>query len=417
MNNHRYDSADQFAKKLIANCVWGGSNYNFVGVPTRYGHARRGAGPIEFRWGGVDISDRFFRRAQSASTLRSSGSNLLFNTDLIRDICSRLQMSCDLSMLRPEAIRTQHRQDSRWGDLFQQALFQGAEWRVEGETLVCYQTNYSGAATWVYDSKSVVPEENLEADSPQIINQATARRGTEGGANQGATVALLKSGTYPISFNPPVLGLQFRQTPDAVFAVSDVICRNTAGVIVKVLAPRNTQGQWPPQFNQSLEPIASAVFTWGVMFPGQQVTERVGQVQFYGAPDSTGAPQDPIHTLTAHCPDSIQGVGQKPGWGLQPIEMPPNPLYYDSAAMGRDLNDFLWKHAFDLKPITNRVFLNHEMRPGDRVMIRDLVLGTNDVRYVEQCTHVFSDDPNTRLTRFKSILYPQSINVVQGKYK
>ena len=423
MNGHKYDSSDTVLKRFVVNILYGGGEYNFVGYPTGYSDERKGPSPINFTWKGVDASDRFFRRAQTATTKRSVGTEVLTNIDLIEDACNQLQISCNTSLMRRENIRVQHRQDARWGDLVQQAVdVAQSEWQINGETLEVYQSLYTGPATWTYDKASLIKESSLTSDSPKIENQVTMRRGNEGGSNQGATAALNKFGPVTIPFHPAITNPSFKMIADSPIAqVSDCLYYNAAGGLVAYTNPSNPQNPIYAGLFQP-GPIVSVTFTWGVRQVGynafEEYTSAPGIVQFSGAVSDPNGGSDPVYTVTMNAPQSIAGGGPdgSVGYGVQPEEKRPNPLFYDSKVMQRALRDYLTKHAFDLLPQTFRCFLNPQMRPGDRVLIEDAALGLTEVRYVKQCTHSFSDDPTNRFTRMMTVLYPLTISVFLGKY-
>lgn len=417
MNSRAYDGDDNFAKKFLFHANYGGADYHIVGIPTDYGHTRRWQnGPIDFNWGGIDISERWFRRAQTSATIRTSRNGATWtNVEAILDICTQLKMACDLSRLRTELIRVQHRQDGRWGD-WAQALFDmtNARWIVEGETLVVYQPVYSGPATWRYTKGSLLLEDNLEGQKPQIVNKITGRRANEGGKVAGTVLRMDKFGEYQLSL-PPTDGLDWYTPPAQLGIVSDLVFRKNGDVI----AVRNVRsgGTWP-SFLTNNGPIHGAdhvTLTWGAP-PSVSVTGDPGYVRFFGASEDGGeTATDKTYTVGLKETTSILGSGTDHGYGELPKEMPPNPLFYDSAQVERWGRSYLVENSHDLLPQTFRAHLNHRMRPGDRVEIYDETLNLEEIRHVRQCTHSFNDDPGQRFTRFLTWLYPNpaDLNIVK----
>jgi len=426
MDNRAYDSAGGFAKKFLATVYWGGSPYHLIGIPNQIASERNNGSGGRFRltWGGIDCTEGFFRRANTAKTLRTvRGGTTWFNVDALRDICEQLNVSCDFR-IRREKIRVQHRQNGRWGDWFQSLLdATRAKWRSEGERIVAYQPTLTGPALWNYDSKALILEENLDAPTPDIVNKVTARRANEGGGSR-AEVNLLKFGSgYKAVFNPPIDNPQFKVSGGNLAAVSNVVYRDPSGAIVGVsnwrtdgmgtaanigtVAAQDPMGRAYGNGGQAKN-VNSAEFTWGITVAGfPTILESAGNVTFFAAPSDPTS--DPVLELTGKAPASIGGGNL--GWGEKALELPPNPLFYDSAQLKRYLYDYLLEFAFDTLPTTYKVFLNHEMRPGDLVAIHDDRLGLVDVRYVYQCTHSFSDFPEQRFTRMSTRLYPTEIMV------
>lgn len=412
LTGEAYDADDAFARKLIANINWGGAPYELVGIPTNFGSTRSFANPgkMDLAWSGVDASARFFRRGQSAATLRTSrGGSTIYNTDAIEDVCGRLGMAVDTSKLRRELLRVQHRQDGRWGDFFQAALdLSAGEWGIEGETLHCFQANYAGPVQWDYDLQSLIQEDSLDVSAPEVKNVAVPRRANEGGKSTGQQIDVNTFGEYSQTFSPPLDGVQWRfpATPNGAF--SDLIFRNAAG---NVIAVRNVRGSGPwPSFLTNNGPITGATsvkFTWGAPYLNpDQLLGAAGSIEFYGATRDQEESADPVYTVRQKVQASIDKYGE------QPQEFPPNPLFYDSASMYRWLVDWFTRNAFPKKPATYRAPLNHQMRPNHCVRIRDLILNRVDVRYVKVCTHSFSDFPEQRFTRFSTVLYPSPADLV-----
>lgn len=415
LNDEAFGSDDTIIKTFQCDLTWGGFDYHFTGVPNKYGHTRshQTGHKFEFSWGGIDLSAKLYRKAQTAATVRSDRSQTITNKQALSDLFASYGLRYDIEGLKEIPIHVQHRQDGRPGD-WMMALLEAtmAEWTVRGETIVCYQPAYNGPAKWKYDSSAAILEDSLSSEASQIVNRVTVRRAAEGGGNGGGAtkVECYNFGNgYSQSFNPPLNGFHYDYSGNGV--ASDFICRNKLGEVIAVIAPRSLGNvAYPPQLinasGNSVNGIASLSFTWGAAnaFVPYDVTGGAGEVEFFG---NTGATvgglitdeHDAVYTVTAEDADSILA------YGLQPLELKPNPLFMRSADAQYFADQYILRKAWDPDPISYRVNLNLAMNVGDRVEIVDDILGITETRYVHQVTHSISDDPGQRFTRFSTILF------------
>lgn len=415
LDDKAYGASDAIVKTFQCNLTWGGFPYYYTGVPNLFGHARNHTTghKFDFSWGGIDLSSKLYRKAQTAATIRSDRSKIVTNKAALAELFTAYGIRYDIQGLHEIPINVQHRQDGRPGD-WMMALLEAtmAEWTVRGETIVCYQPAYAGPAKWRYDSSAAILEDNLASEASRIVNFVTVRRAAEGGGNGGGNtkVECYNYGSgYSQSFNPPLNGFHYEYSGNGV--ASDIICRNKAGEVFAVIGPR-IEGNvaYPPFLINSnggvVNGVASISLTWGAPNASTppEITGGSGEVEFFGNTGANvgglvGVEHDEVYTVTADDPESILA------YGLQPLELRPNPLFMRSIDAQYFADQYILRKAWDPDPISYRVNLNLALNVGDRVEIVDGILGITENRYVHQVTHSISDDPAQRFTRFSTILF------------
>lgn len=418
MDAQAFDANDTVTKTFNAAITYAGHNYRFVGVPDAYGHARSWQSrAFDFVWSGIDLSARLFRKAQRLETIRAEREERLTQIDLLNDLLPRYVGSYSLIGLPPVRVRLQHRQDIRGGDGMQALLdLTMAQWRMRGNTLVCWQPGAAGR-TWRYEGDAIMYEDSLQAQTGQIVNKVIVRRAVEGGKVQGNTrdsdetgTALYTFGVQTESFSPPVNALQWRVTGGG--NISDVICRNSQGIIVSVLSA-TVPALWPTHLvGAAPHNVASVEYTWGAP-PGVLAAGASGTIRFFGAPTDhaevlpPGEPEPPAYVVEMPSTDypHDRATASQGKYGLRVHELSPNPLLYGEEEAALWASAFLDRNCEPPDPLTCRVPLNLAMEVGDWVVIEDQVLGTADRRYITQVTHSIYDDPAQRFTRFTAINY------------
>ncbi len=164
MDDAAYDESGNIIKKLVAVVDWGGVEWTFVGVPVAFGHTRnKQSQRLEFKWTGLDVSAKLFRRSQTLDTIRAdrrSRAAPMLRT-VLGQIASAYDVDADWGLVDNQPVRTMHMQDGRPGDWMQQLLEAApfAEWKVRGETLIGFQPTVKSAPDWVYDRHACVEEE------------------------------------------------------------------------------------------------------------------------------------------------------------------------------------------------------------------------------------------------------------------
>lgn len=410
---------DKSGRKLLVNVSWGGASWQFVGIGKRYGHTRNSSdGRINFTWGGLGPTERLFRKARTEETLRSDSqaANPITNKDVIASTCDLYGQPYDLSRMEEAPVRVQHRQDGRPAD-WSQAAFETptfAEWREEGETLVAFQPDYTGSQVhWTYNASTVVFEENLDSTIPDHVNTVDVRRASEAktpppGAGVGVgdendnVVKVFDFGPQgPITFDPPMNGLMWRQLVQSNGIHSDFIARNKDGNVVGVYEVRG--GTWPDFLLASgaRNGIASIEWTYGAA-PGFLGDGAYSEIEFFGSQgNAPGEVEDTVYTVTVSDDTSVADDG-----GEFRLELSPNPLLWDSEWMAVYGERYLYRKGRERDPITIRVPFNPLACLGDGVKIVDLILGTTEIRYVKQITHSIADDVGQLFTRFLLVKYP-----------
>ncbi|TXH52688.1 MAG: hypothetical protein E6Q97_15145 [Desulfurellales bacterium] len=420
LDNQAYNSSDELAKTLRATITWGGYPYHLIGVPTHYGHSRAGSPKFQFSWSGIDISSKLYRRAQTMETVRSSRGNVITNKQALAQIFAEYGIRYDLADLKEIPINFQHRQNGRPGDWMQALLDTTmAAWCVEVDTLRCYQPATSGPVKWEYGDEAYLREDQLDANVTEVVNHVVVRRAAEASTAppQGEptdtdnNIKMFAFGnSYSQSFNPPLNGIRWEVSGDGL--ASDFICRNKDGNVFAVIAPRGAAlgGLAYPTFllhagGAAVNGVASVSWTWGASSPlvPFSVTGAAGQIAFFGNQGHNVSglitqEYDETYTVESMDSDSINR------YGLNKIELRPNPLFARSEDAQWFADEYIRRKAWDSDPQTFRVNLNLALRVGDRVRIIDPLLGNED-RYVDQVTHLISDDSAQRYTRFRTILY------------
>lgn len=425
MDDAAYDEDGNIVKTLIARLTWGGAEYLFIGVPKTFGHVRnRQTQRIEFQWGGLGVSSRLFRRAQTLDSIRStrSATSAPMLRTVLKQIADSQRTKSDFSRVDNQPVRIMHMQNGRPGDWMQQLLEAApfAEWREEGETVVGFQPTVKSSPDWVYSKDTCTESESLDANADDMVNLVEVRSAREAGQKpEGMPPVLLNEfNRYRVPFNPPLSGAQWRWVrPNPVGDIPLIIYRRQGNVIAVRLAA-NSRGlaQYPDSIlGAPIYRADEAEIYWmagiGVPIPENGgPTSAIAEIEFIGTqgdnPDSEfGSEIDEVTGVTRRNDASIEKYGENP------IELSPNPLLTTRAQMERYGDRYLAR-ASRIEPKTLTVPLNLLMQVGDTVEIRDAILGTQESRYVSQVGHKVSNDPIQRLTgtTFVSWIYQMPPN-------
>ncbi len=428
MDDAAYDESGNIIKKLVAVVDWGGVEWTFVGVPVAFGHTRnKQSQRLEFKWTGLDVSAKLFRRSQTLDTIRAdrrSSSAPMLRT-VLGQIASAYDVDADWGLVDNQPVRTMHMQDGRPGDWMQQLLEAApfAEWKVRGETLIGFQPTVKSAPDWVYDRHACVEEESLDANAGDMINKVEVRSAREAGSKPEGMppVQVNEYGVYRTSFNPPLSGVQWRYVqPNPHGFASNFVYRRGGNVISVRNGVRSQQG-----FDQDSTfmyaahlkgaPIYDAEeveFTWGrpANVPGEEAggpTSAPGEIEFFGAlQDNPDSELGETESVTGAVRVNQAAIDK---YGENPIELSPNPLLTTLAQMERYGDRYLCR-ASRIEPKALKVPLNLLLEVGDTIRLTDSVLGTSELRYVTQVAHTITNDATTRGTRFTSVVYQMSPN-------
>lgn len=388
-------------KTMVAQVTWEGASYHLSGKSTGYSHSRSFTRPgsIDFTWSGVDNSQALFRTGVTLATLRTKANlGTIYTTKTaVADLLDSMGIACNLDGMEASPIRLQHRQDGRPGDWFQQLLdVLWHKWIMVGDTLYVYKPGYGGPTTWAYGADAYILEDSLQVDAPTYANEVTARRAKEARSGTTSPVEHQAFGQQTQEFSPAIEGIFWRKLAEQGGRFSDFRLYSNGSLVAVREALATFSGGLA---TAAPGPIDKVIYTWGNL-PGQATTSGYGKIQFLGAEQDKaeqGFVVDETYSVRRRNATSVDAGDQ-----VNHTELQPNTLIADSAILERHADGYLIEQAADAEPQDFRFPLNLLMFPGQRVLIEDPVLGTQN-RYIRSVTHSFSDDPANRFTRAQTV--------------
>ena len=388
--------------RMVMQATWGGRTFSYRGYATGFGHQRSAdtAGWFkDFVWRGIDMSRPLFERSVTMPTVRSTRKKIARAVTSVREMLSAAGLG-SVEGFKDFPVRLMHRQSGRYGEWLMRLLeVVGLQWRMRGETFVCYDAGTGHGPIYHYSVSNIQYSDNYDSEVGSVVTSVSCRRLAEpdeevGGEPEVATTF----GKYSKTFDKPLYGVQWIESELQLGGFSDFIFRDPNGNVVAV---RDVRGGVWPQFLQTapLSNVKSVEYTFGADV-GVNAKEGYGKILFTGSSGEKPDSEDFPDAFNAEFVAEEQDDDLLAEFGRIHEELETNELIATPAEASSYLKGWLAKLRAALFPLSVTVPLNPALVDGARVKITDLTLGVTLVRTVINATHTFSDDPGVRRTVF-----------------
>jgi hypothetical protein len=405
--------------------TWGGHEKAYFGYFKDPGVSRDGETNIPtLTWVGTCVGDKLGRSKDTFETISPNASAIApTNKVVLAQMTSAVGIAGDWSRILTTRIGTPfHRQQLLPGDILQKMLeLTVDEWRTEYKTLTGYDPE-TGGRRWEYDVTSftnsrrqIVFDHQITPQNNDPIDQVIVLRAVATGTliSTGTETVELRLSTFgdgnTVNFDPPLCHPSFKyKFRDHRAVVSYLLYYNGATLIAarNVLNPLD----YPDNIKQAqIWNATSCSLTWGADNPtiDADLLEADGAIEFYGRPSpqaTVGSGEDANDPL-----DTTTRIEEPEGEGYDnPIELPPNPLFYGEAEMRRFAQKYLRRVGRQQVEHSFKLPLNHLITLGDTIAIkRDGLLGGTGYMEVTVTgySHSFSAFPEQRFTQVTGVKY------------
>lgn len=404
--------------------TWGGHTKQYFGYFKSPGVDRGGDNIPVITWVGTCIGDKLGRSKKTFETLRrNTNAAAPTNKAVLAEMCSAVGISGDWTRILTTRIGTPfHRQNLLPGDVLQKMLeLTVDEWRTSYKTLVGYDPE-SGGRRWEYDVESFVgsnrqiifqhtitPQNNDKIDQVKVLRAVATGTLVSAGESTVEVRVSTFGDSNTVNFDPPLSHPTHRYLFRDHRAIASYLLYYNGSTL---LGARNVLNPLDYPDNVKSATIWNATscsFTWGAANPDidADLTEAPGAIEFYGTPSpqtTVGTGEDangPIDTTT-------QILEPPSGSYDNPIELPPNPLFYGEAEMRRFAQKYLRRVGRQQVEHSVKLPLNHMIELGDTIAIKrdGLLGGTGFMEFVVTgYSHSFSAFPEQRFTQVTGVKY------------
>lgn len=383
------------------------------GIPDGYSWQIRG-GEIDgqFSWRGKGIASKLYRPRLSLPTVLSTVAEPLYVRDVLQTIFDAYSIDANVSAVSPNyLVPRMQMQDSSPIEWVRQLLeVTQAEWYEDGETIVCFQPDWTGesAADYTYSTDELELRE-LSSEVSAVVdftNYLTCRRADDtGGVIARADASNAAFGRQSeVTFDSPVplQSLSWSKKLQLVGQISDVYIYGPDGPPTPIDA-RELKSPAPPITTGSM--AHSADFTFGAFTGGPPgATSGSYSIEFRGD-TSGGIYADDVTSLVVENIDSIEsGIGR-----IQDV-LGPNPLIADEATLQTWGERVLYKRSRQAVRVSATLWpANYNLRPGHIVDIDDVTKGQVYRIVVLEVTQTFGNDEASRFTTFSGVQYVSAV--------
>lgn len=390
--------------RIDVSAEYGGRTFKYTGPATGLAHQRRASDGGWFKdlvWRGTDESKWMFTRSVTMPTARSTRTRIQKALPLVKEMLSAAGLAGPKNF-KDFPIRLLHRQNGRYGDWIQRLLeVNGQQWRVDGKTLVCYDSLLGDGAQYTYSADSLVADDSYDSDVGDMLTRVVVRRLAEKDDDAAGTEpeVATKFGKYTKQFEKPLTAPQWHATVENMGIFSDFIFRDKGGNVIGVRKVRG--GVWPSfLLSGQIQRAVSVEYTFGAR-AGVLATEGYGEIYFTGITDEEKSGEEEF-------PDAYNESFTLPvidddlerDYDMVREELEVNELIATKKEAESYGRGYINKAKAALFPLTLTVPLNPDIVDGARVRLIDTTLGATLDRVVISSTHTFHDNPAERKTTF-----------------